>query len=248
MLTTALCTFSDILYHLGDLIFVTPAYTFAVKSDPHRQPFLLAHLLAIDGVDDPAISSSTPLTRVSKIRVRWLQRYNDLFSASGPTDPRRLVATDLETDVDIQNLKGKGNLLLKRETLKLATDRLASGAKATSEQLLAVGQALLSPDDFWCADELVLDDKARDHIGLTVSGEPPRKRLKSTGESLKKIAKEEASSKLPRCNTCLRQRQDRLDKEHEAEALGKKDKSQRLKALSLYSGADLFGLGLEQGW
>lgn len=248
ILTTLAATFTDILYHLGDLIYITPAYTFRFRGDVLRQPFLLAQLIAIDDVEDASTASSTPLTRVSKVRVRWLHRFDDLFNSSGATDPRRLVATTLTADVDIQNVKGKAIVLHKSELLNLATDRLPPGAKGTPEHLLSIGQALLTSDDFWCGDELAIDEKTRLQIGLSESGEPPKKRIKDSRQALRKLAKEEAPSKLPRCKVCLHERRTRLKKERQAEAIGKDDPSQRLRALSLYAGADLFGLGLEQGW
>ncbi|ORY77245.1 hypothetical protein BCR35DRAFT_116324 [Leucosporidium creatinivorum] len=239
--------YEDLTYHLGDLVYITPAYTFTVKSDPHRQPFLLAQLIGIDNITDPSSTSSTLLTERSKLQVRWLFRHDDLFEHSGAKDPHRLVATNLTGDVDVKSLKGKAVLFLESEVVELATDRLTASDEATPELCLALGQALLSPDEFWGTDELVVDDDKLLRIGLNESGEPPKKRLKESQGALKRIPKDDAPLTLPRCKICLEERRIVRKKEQQAKELADRDPSQRLDALSLYSGADLFGLGLEHG-
>ena len=87
-------------------------------------------------------------------------------------------------------------------------------------------------------------------FNIDAQGEPPdryqdkRREEEEIGQFLKNIKKRDIDG----CALCLNRRRRQRKQEQAARDALEEDDSNSLRALSLYSGADLFSFGVENGW
>ncbi|GAA5862772.1 hypothetical protein JCM1840_002667 [Sporobolomyces johnsonii] len=212
-------------YHLLDYVYLRPH----PKSVAHwngAQPFFrLGRLLNVELPSD-----LKKLDRSTKITIQPLIRLGNLRQLDRH-DERNIILTDEKVNVQLEDLCGKW--VLKQGGVP--------SQRAPDEE----------EDTFWTSLKLSCsdDDEAKKEL-LRVWSRPPallRPRPKPKIDLETFLRPLDPDDLLPPCPDCLAEREQCALDEAAAASLLRKNGSHILRAISLYSGIDLMGWGLEQG-
>ncbi|KAK4051007.1 hypothetical protein OIV83_003136 [Microbotryomycetes sp. JL201] len=229
--------YDDDVYHVGDYVYVSPPAP--DKSRQWRQPFRLARLISLNTGDEE------PLDRETYMTVRWLFRRDDLFTdPSRQRDSLRIVATDFENSkVEVQELRGTFNVrhwhvVLEESKAEVRCNDLRANECAD----VALVWLSRQKDTFHCSERIFGD--ANGIAWYPEHGDPPTKPMKSSelDDVLGTFSVYDSASYIPQCVACTKA--DDKKRQEETKVMATMPK---LRGLSLYAGADLYGSGLEQG-
>ncbi|GAA5825267.1 hypothetical protein JCM11251_006912 [Rhodosporidiobolus azoricus] len=219
-------------YHIGDVVYLLPTKAAQEPSEwsAGTASFRLAVLEGVDGWDESDPDDPRPsLKPWSQLNVMPIVRLGHLrATTSGQRQERDLVITHETTNVRLDDLVGKFTLNFgKAPTLE------------PYEQ----------PDTFWSCNALdELLDIATERAVLAVWSSPPRllRPDPNLGLAFDALLRPLEEAELPTCEFCRRDRRHTVKDDARYGALIK-DVAKRPTALSLFSGIDLFGLGLTAG-
>ncbi|GAA5886743.1 hypothetical protein JCM6882_005874 [Rhodosporidiobolus microsporus] len=225
--------YDDHDYHIGDSVYLLAP----PKAQEHghwsgaQAPFRLALLEAVDDWDGEDPMMPRPALKPStKVRVKPVVRLGHIVAAEpGQRRERDVVLTNETTSVAIKDLVG--------------TFILKQGAAPPLEPYE-------EPDVFYAPHYLAESlDATTETAILSVWATPPRllhphEKLKVALEPL--LLPLEHESAIPTCSTCKKEHRHEQKDEEKYRVL-MENESNKPTAISLYSGIDLFGMGLTAG-
>ncbi|GAA6048516.1 hypothetical protein JCM3770_006532 [Rhodotorula araucariae] len=206
-------------YHADDNVYLKAS--FEAQQEPHwngaQAAFRLARLIGVKG-------SAVQLTPTTTLLIQPFLRLGHLKMAEERKE-RQLVALDEVVEISLAELVGHFRLI-----------------HGKAPKLAPLDQ----PDTFWvCKQIRPVDDGTRDFT--TLWDHPPCLLFPpdDLGDGMRDLLVPLAESKLARCMICAEEgkRQD----EEQAEIRKKVDEGFTLSGLSVYSGIDLLGMGLQRG-
>ncbi|KAK4050343.1 hypothetical protein OIO90_005136 [Microbotryomycetes sp. JL221] len=232
--------YDDEEYHIHDFVYISPSVP--DRSKRWRQPFRLGQLMSIDEEDEA-------LNRDSRMTIRWMVRADDLIRpAPGQgRDGLRLISTAVQDEaVELHLLRGSFNVMHFDDAVEEAIEAVAEKPNASDKHDLVLTWLSRQTNVFHCGERLVhnKNDVWSVFEQALVKGNPPSKPFDEEyiTRHIKVVPRNALQRHLKMCAVCRQKRERRHEAEKEALAL-----VPRLRCLTVYAGADLYGVGLEQG-